>query len=278
MMSLLNRLEDEIVPYIVQIGVGGTGSSVAQQVAQMLSIHGKGAYVLVDPDIVEEKNLNNQLFTSANIGFPKAEILAKRYSAAYHIPCYSFTERYVEDVQTIDRIFSESLSTFRTYGSRLLPIIIGTVDNNFTRKVIHDFFNHSHVSSLLYIDAGNESVDVPHDVGQRPIEEWNDEELKCYNESGWTGQVVCGLKLQSSVLLEPVANLYPDILTSDDDIAPSTLSCEELSASDPQRLITNRFAAMIVSSYIAEVLNNSTISKHHTVFHAQRGYMKSKTI
>ncbi|MGP4074210.1 ThiF family adenylyltransferase [Piscibacillus sp. B03] len=56
------------IPVIVQVGVGGTGSNVAQQVAQLLATIGEGHYVLADPDVVEEKNLRNQLFSQANVG------------------------------------------------------------------------------------------------------------------------------------------------------------------------------------------------------------------
>lgn len=45
-----------IYPYIIQIGTGGTGGYLVQHIAQLLSISGKQAsYIIVDPDIIEEK-------------------------------------------------------------------------------------------------------------------------------------------------------------------------------------------------------------------------------
>ncbi len=163
-------------------------------------------------------------------------------------------------------------------NTAILPILIGCVDNNYSRKIMNDFFHMSQAANIVYIDAGNEAGIVPFDFPEREKSEWTQEELETYNESGWSGQVVIGTKLHGDVLTEPVAVRYPDILNDDDDIAPSKLSCEELSSSDPQRLMTNRFAAMITASYISELFECSTISKSMTVFHAKRGYMKSETI
>lgn len=107
------------------------------------------------------------------------------------------------------------------------------------------------VPNILYIDSGNESVVVPADFPNRSKDQWNEEERESYNNSGWTGQVVCGLKLKGETLLEPVASRFPEILEDNDTIKkPSEMSCEELSSSDPQRLLTNRMAAIAVCTYI----------------------------
>lgn len=266
------------IPLIVQIGVGGTGSQLSQQVAQMLSTSKKGIYVLADPDIVEEKNLRNQLFSQGNIGRPKAEILAKRYSAAYDYPVYSYTEKYIEDLVTLNEVFSLPFYHNNSYNPNVFPILIGCVDNNYTRKIFHDFFNHENVSNIVYIDAGNESVVLPDDYPSRDMRDWTEEEITTYKESGWTGQVVVGVKKSNEILLEPVADVYPDILMDDDEIAPSEMSCEDLTSSDPQRLITNRFSSMAVSTVIAEILEAGTISNHKIVFHAKRGYMRAEPV
>ncbi|MGP4074171.1 ThiF family adenylyltransferase, partial [Piscibacillus sp. B03] len=158
----------------------------------------------------------------------------------------------------------------------ILPILIGCVDNNFSRQIMHQFFHHEQVKKLVYIDAGNESVVIPKDYPSRPRKDWSEEELESYNASGWSGQVVCGYKQFGHIKLNPVADVYPDILDDTDDIAPSQLSCEEVSSSDPQRSTTNRFAAMAVSSMVADILETKSITNHKTVFHARKGYMKSE--
>lgn len=266
-----------LYPVIVQIGVGGTGSSVAQQLSQMLMMFGKDSfYCLADPDEIEAKNMANQLFVESNIGKKKADILARRYAHAYNIPIYSYSEGFLEDVESIKRLFYTDYISYSGSQVRVLPILIGAVDNNYTRKIFHQFFNE--VSTLLYIDSGNESVVVPKDFRERPKEKWTKEELEFYQESGWTGQVCAGLKINGKTILEPVACRFPEILEDNDEIKPSSLSCEEVSSSDPQRLQTNRMAALAICSYLSELFECGTISKSLTVFHAQKGYMRSESL
>lgn len=269
----------KLFPIVVQVGVGGTGSNLAQQVAQMLSLFkGNSYYVLADADIIEKKNLQNQLYVESNVGKSKAEVLAKRYSAAYNLSIAAYDKGFVEDIETLKSLFSID---FREYGGyreemRILPILIGCVDNNYTRKLFHKFF-HS-VPTILYIDSGNDSAVVPKDYPRRPKEQWSKDEWNAYNESGWTGQVVAGLRINHRTILEPVADRFPDILEDDDEIKKSEMSCEELNSSDPQRLLTNRMAAMAVCTYLSELFECGTLSNSMTVFHAKKGYMRSEPV
>jgi hypothetical protein len=268
----------KLFPVIVQVGVGGTGSNLVPHIAQMLTVFGQNAvYVLCDGDLVESKNLKNQLYLESNVGKKKAEILAKRYSAAYNVNIGYYGE-YVEDVKTLKKLFNSDYVSFSgSYDSFcILPILIGCVDNNFSRKLFHQLFEE--VQNILYIDAGNESATVPKDFQTRNKEKWTEDELKAYNESGWTGQVVCGLKLKGKTVLEPVASVFPDILEDTDTIKPSEVSCQELVSSDPQRMLTNKMAALCVANFLYELFECGTISKHLTVFHSKRGYMKSTPI
>ncbi len=267
----------KVFPYIVQIGTGGTGGYVVQQVAQMLSIFNIPAkYVLADYDVVEEKNLKNQLYIQKDIGKRKAEVLAQRYRAAYQIDIASYTNSYIEDIKTIENLFKTDYLGVHAYNVTYLPIIISCVDNNYSRKIFHDYFQQAE-GNLLYLDVGNESVTLP-EQKDKPKGEWTDEETENYQSSGYTGQVVAGLKLAGKVITQPVASLFPDILEDNDEIAPSQLSCTDLLASDPQRLITNRYAAMTVSTYLNEIFSEGTLSNHITFFHALRMYMRTEPI
>ncbi|WP_078557259.1 ThiF family adenylyltransferase [Bacillus alkalicellulosilyticus] len=268
--------KDIIYPYIIQVGTGGTGSLMVQHIAQMLSTFNiNGQYILADPDIIERKNLRNQLFLESEIGKSKAEVLANRYRTAYNIQIGSYTKGYVEDVQTLKSLFkTDYLNIGYTNYVLFLPVIIGCVDNNFTRKILHEFFQTS--SQILYIDVGNDSVNVPHDYVNRPRNEWTKEEIDNYENTGWTGQAVCGLKLNRKTLLPPVAEVFPDILEDNDEIAPSQLSCSELLASDPQRSITNKMAAMSMGVLLNKFFESNTISKHKVFFHAEDGFMRAQ--
>ncbi|WP_337020132.1 hypothetical protein [Oceanobacillus massiliensis] len=108
------------------------------------------------------------------------------------------------------------------------------------------------------------------------MENWTEEELEAYEESGWSGQVVCGLKMDNKTILSPLAEMFPDVLEDKDEIAPSQLSCSNIAESEPQRVLTNRMAAMSVAPYVNQLLAEGTISSHMTFFHSKEGYMKSQ--
>ncbi|MEK5149167.1 MULTISPECIES: ThiF family adenylyltransferase [unclassified Psychrobacillus] len=269
----------EIFPYIIQIGTGGTGGYLTQHISQLLGVSKKrGAYTVVDPDVIETKNLGNQLFLPEEVGLKKAEVLAQRYSYAYGIDIATYTDNYIESVEDIRKLFTSEYLQVHNYRSDILflPILIGCVDNNFSRSILNTFFETS--KTCIYIDAGNESTVVPKDWQVRTKSSWTEEELIAFNESGWSGQVVTGVKL-NLFKQPPVAEVFPDILEDKDSfVKPSELSCTELTASEPQRLIVNKFAAMIISNILTQIVEDYTISSHMTVFHAKKAYMRSTPI
>lgn len=248
--------------FIVQIGAGGNGAAITQLIGQILGTQSPNSiYIIADPDIVEEKNLKNQLFTKYDVGEYKATVLADRYATAYQMDYRSYTDGYIEDVEGLIKLFNNR-------GNDYIPVLIGAVDNNFSRKIMHQYFNQ--VKDLLYIDVGNESVTIP----SKSEYQWTKEERELYLTSGYTGQVVTGWKQNNRVKYPPVAEVFPDILLDTDDVAPSTLSCTELSASEPQRFITNRFAATAVCNVFQDFLLTQGITSHIVHFHAKKCYMR----
>lgn len=267
----------EIFPHIVVVGAGGNGSYTVQQVTQMLNIFNIwGKMVVADPDIFEEKNLGNQLCLPSDIGKNKAEVLAKRYRSAYQLDITTYSASYVEDVETLRNLFNTSYEGCHNWRTVYLPILIGCVDNNYTRQIFHQFFEQE--DNLLYIDIGNESVTIPNDYRVRPKEQWTEEEKTAYEKSGFTGQLVCGLKLKGNVICEPAGSVFPDILEDKDEIAPSEMSCTQLAASDPQRVITNRFSALAVSTVLNELFELGSLSTHKIFYHSKKAFMRSDPI
>lgn len=268
-----------LYPFIVQVGTGGTGGYLVQHIAQMLGTSQiPASYVVADPDIIEKKNLGNQLFLDDEVGLRKADVLASRYSAAYGIDIASYSESYIESPEHLMQLFSKEYLTIENrmhHHVAVLPILISCVDNNYSRQIFHQFFEN--VPQCIYIDAGNESTAMPADWQERSKTAWTDEELQTYKASGWTGQVVTGVKLPG-FRQDPVAVVLPDILTDDDEISPSEMSCSDLSASEPQRLIVNKFAALAILSVLTEIVEDNTLSTHIINFHAKRGYMRSKLV
>jgi hypothetical protein len=269
--------KSRVYPHIAVIGAGGNGGYVIQQVAQMLNIFNVwGKMVVADYDIFEEKNLANQLCLPSDIGKNKAEVLSKRYRSAYQIDITTYSSSYVEDVNTLKQLFNTDYECCKNWNTKYLPILIGCVDNNYSRQIFHQFFEQE--KDLLYLDIGNESVHIPKDFRTRPKEQWTKEEKEAYNKSGFTGQLVCGLKLDGKVISDPIASVYPDILEDKDEIAPSEMSCTQLMASEPQRVITNRFSSLAATTVLNEIFELGTLSTHKIFYHSKKGYMRSEPI
>ncbi len=62
------------------IGAGGVGSWLVPSLCMLI---GSGSVTVIDGDMLEEKNLNRQLFTPEEIGRNKAEALAKKYGCDF---------------------------------------------------------------------------------------------------------------------------------------------------------------------------------------------------
>lgn len=162
------------------IGTGGTGGYVATQLARIVySLKNKKSIdlVYIDGDFVEPKNLLRQHFIQQDLNKNKAQVLADRYSKAFQIPI-RYCDEYISSVDQLKNIFKD-------LGVGL-PIVVGCVDNNKARKVMHQFFEDT--SDIIYIDAGNEEFD---------------------------GQVVMGIKKYGSVEMPPIGTVYPDIFESE---------------------------------------------------------------
>jgi len=261
---------------IVCLGAGGTGSYVIQQVAQMLSIFNiKSRFIIADHDIFEEKNKKNQLILDKDVGERKAKVLAKRYSGAFQVDIGYYDKEYVEDVETLKSLFqyTEYGNTFNYFE---FPILLGCVDNNFTRQIAHEFFNQS--ENLLYIDSGIESVKVPEGKSINDFSNWSKDETESFKSSGFTGQIVAGLRLHNETVVEPLADLFPNVLEDDDTIAPSEAACSSIVSSHPERVINNRLAAQCMCNYLNEFFDSGSLSNNITYFHSKRNMVRSVPI
>lgn len=95
--------------------------------------------------------------------------------------------------------------------------------------------------TILYKITRNNAVDL---IKGNPSKEI----MKQKGESGYTEQTVIGLSVKGKTILAIVAELYQDVLTDEDTIAPSDFSCNRVVESQPQKCNTNRY--LIVNHYI----------------------------
>lgn len=191
--------------YII-VGVGGIGGAVARDLPKMM--HKDDEIILIDGDIVEEKNCVRQPFQKQDIGCNKARSLAKKINSFYPVKCRAF-DSYITDKE-IDLLCNENHD--------LLPIIVGCVDNDATRKIIENNFLMQEEAVL--IDGAN---------------------------SDYEGNVYVAIKKKDEI----VGALRSKYYTLEDDINPGTIGCEEAIAQGSlQLLITNNKIAATILEYL----------------------------
>lgn len=134
--------------HIMLVGCGGTGSWVAPAIAQLvleLGLRGRRVKTtLVDFDIVEEANCFRQNFCEAEIGRPKAALLAARYGLAWGA-----------SIQAVLRPFEASMAT---RAGADMTVIVGCVDNAPARREIAKVLHQNPkagVPRYWWIDTGN---------------------------------------------------------------------------------------------------------------------------
>src|SRR4051812_48697796 len=82
---------------LVLVGLGGTGSQWARSICRIIyDLKRRNRHVpdltFVDPDRVESNNVGRQMFTVADVGQYKAEVLAKRFSYSLGLEIEWFNE------------------------------------------------------------------------------------------------------------------------------------------------------------------------------------------
>ncbi len=242
---------------IVVIGVGANGSHFIRNLLQDMSVYGrdmrKNRLLIADGDKTEEKNIKNQLFTTEDVGEFKVNALAERYGEHYGIDVLAVPD-YITDCDMLDRLFA---------NDGRFKILIGCVDNNRTRQLMHDYFNH--VSDLLYIDLGVEGV-----ILKEELKEYSNEEMnRMIIGSGFSGQVVVGFKTKGELILPPICDVYPNVLTDTESVFP-TQNCTEI-LNNPQRLETNKMAAQVANVIMNNLFHTGEVFQHEILFNARYG-------
>lgn len=238
--------------HFIVLGCGGTGSAAIPKICRAvasLSTSGiqRHDITICDGDIVEDKNLIRQNFYKADIAKNKAEIMALKCSTLFGLTVRAFPE-YVEDEAALVQIVESS--------SRI-PFIIGCVDNNATRQMIHKVFSSwRRAVSLYYLDSGNEEFSGQVVLGRKAI--------RGNTFSPCTPPAGSGFRNLGLFNLPDVTHHYPDMLEDTDKFA-SQISCAEHAVSDPQAASTNEEAANIIYQMVSNCLRGG-ISYHWVTF------------
>lgn len=148
---------------IFQIGVGGTGSWLVYPMCKFLNNlmqrYGEHrglivSYILVDDDIVEERNILRQNFEEWDIGRSKVSTTIRKYCSVF--PLTGFRYRPTTKLK-FQKLFYGDMT--QTLGSRYsLTIVFGCVDDNKARRGLFNFFKkYRHEDyPVVYFDSGND--------------------------------------------------------------------------------------------------------------------------
>lgn len=183
--------------------------------------------LLVDPDVVEERNCGRQMFAPADaaLGLPKVEVVGKRLNMSLGL-----------DVSWAVETFNHEKHGDR-YGSQL---VIGCVDNHLARRELHQ-------ARGVLIGAGNYR-----DGGQVIIGNTSDAKLMRQRLDGKDGKYAY---LPKEGLLFP-SLLEPEELPGETQPA---LSCAELVLRGEQDVLVNDWMACVVGQYVASLLRRQPI-------------------
>jgi hypothetical protein len=270
------RVVDPSDTRVVVFGVGGTGGYCLQQLARLLyGLKAERAeawaepplgarapenpqavpdVLLADGDEVSEGNLKRQYFLSRDVRKNKALVLAERYGAAYGLSVSAYPH-YLARATDFASLVPE--------GS----IVVGCVDNAATRRLLHERL--SSYADVVYLDAGNAAVELPEE-GML-----TSKERRRIRDSGWEGQVLCGVRRRGETVVPLPAEQIPDLVEDDGERLPSEVPCGQVIVSNPQRALTNTWAAITLYSYLNDLLTYGTVLHRMTLFCARRGYASS---
>jgi PRTRC genetic system ThiF family protein len=232
---------------IVLVGCGGTGSHAARAIARILA-HMQSlrmnvpSLTLIDPDTVEERNVSRQLFSPAEIGMNKAEVIAQRLSCALGLA-----------IEWIPEAFNAKRHLARdSYGL----ILIDAVDNHLARRELVQ------VKRGVLIACGNHRS-----AGQVSIGNVQDrEEALRHLEDVEKRQYTLGNKHTLSYLPTAYA-IFPELLEPESAPAISPdegASCGDLIFQGEQDVLINDVVATIVARYVQQLLFRQPIQSFLT--------------
>jgi PRTRC genetic system ThiF family protein len=251
-------------------GGGGTGSFAAMhagRVLHALARTGKKTHLtIVDPDVVEDRNVGRQLFCEAEIGQPKAAALARRYGFAWGI----------ETTYAVDRYDEKYLE-----GADLIVLVGCTdgsvgADGNVGRRALHETLRRNQDSlpfppTVWWLDCGNVRNSGRVLLGS------------AYGYEALAGSFVVGPELSPGnhlggrcASLPSPALVYRDLLTPEPEEQPDNgLSCAELLAANQQAFDVNASVAVEAAKFLTGLLLTRDLRRYAAEINVTSGVVRS---
>lgn len=276
--------ENYIKNLFIQIGVGGTGSYLAPTLINYLQTVTKADMVMVDGDILEEKNLLRQGFYANEINKCKAEAVANRYG------CYSekqytefgeislaFYKSFINCANDLVAIVDDYMENRIEEGNKKEIYIISCVDNNMARLrmlVAAHILQIKYDSTVNFIDSGNAEfhgqslstklfrssrthlADVISIYSKLMFENENNQSL---TQNDISAIRKCKVKSSAKNIHGSIFTTMPN-WTEHLNKADFELSCDDLAVSNPQNIATNMMASDLLLTKIHCHVNNLNIN------------------
>ncbi len=249
---------------ITVVGLGGTGSWIAAQVARttrvLIDAGRQVRVVFIDADRVSAANVPRSCFCEAEIGELKVVALARRYSAAWGLQIGTIAEPFKLEMARV------------ASNEDVLNVIVGCVDNAAARRALHEVLERRSpygyyggaTGSTVLIDCGN-----TRDGGQVLVGNASrQEEMR----GGFKGRLLC-TALPSPYWQHP--ELLEDLEEECDD---HHLSCAELMRRNAQSLMVNHFVASIAGDYLVRLLVTRNLRRYATYFDLEACSTRNKYI
>lgn len=251
-ISLPNKIS------LVQVGCGGTGGYLVPKLSRLLMTLAefkkslKTTYTLVDFDHVEQANIYRQNFIPSDLGKNKAEVMAIRYGSHFGIDIRSSNQK-IDKAENLKSLFALSKNNGVYYSPTCLHILIGCVDNNNARKVMHELFQtwdgFGYGHPLVYLDSGN---------------------------GKFNGQVVTGYKTNNQIILPSVGEVFPEALEEDKEENP--VNCTQNALENPQNVGANDLASTLLFSVLNILLTDEKLNSHIISFDGKTQEVWTKVV
>ena len=228
------------------IGCGGTGSWLAPHLARITKLlqdvhHLNVRLVFWDPDTVEEKNIFRQNFCEAEIGYNKAETLARRFGLAWGIEIIAIPAPFSRDAMYRNNLGSR-------YDNSSMPLFVTCVDNNTARQEV------ARICPEMYgwwLDCGNLKTAGQVSLG-RELSIREPPPLQFPSMTTWT----------------PLPSVqFPEILqqeteTKKEEIDYLGMSCADIALVDEQGLSINHSIASTAATMLMKLLVTRDLQHH----------------
>lgn len=262
--------------HVVVVGAGGTGGRVLLLLPRLL--RAGDVVSIVDPDVVEMKNLARQHFHPTDIGRPKVDVAAERFAAVapegvtviphqglFHTVWGQVRATAAQQVRDVPLALPGGAGNFPADLSYV--ILIGAVDNRKARQQLFTTMTGVGARSA-WIDAGNDfrTGQVCLNLQGWPLEKIplalaGQEEPRRHpwmmDHTGQTLIVPYGVTLSGSRLT------FPDTLDSTLDEKDAALSCAGF---DLQSVGANALAATYACNMLRWLLDGEVIGTMAVMF------------